>query len=59
MNQLIPYQLRFRQEIPEVVGNIDYQLFRDKLERIDELIRKGNLDFEIINANPFRSKRIV
>ena len=48
MSQLIPCQLRFRQAIPEVVGNIDYQIFRDNLERIDELIREGNLDFESI-----------
>jgi len=48
MGQLISLQLAFRQELPEVIGNLDYRIFRDRLERIGEIIELGNLDFKIV-----------
>lgn len=48
MTPLIPFQLSFRQELPEVVGNVDYHIFRELLERIDEILKLGDLDLEII-----------
>ena len=47
MSQLIPFQLAFRQELPEVEGNIDYTMFREMLERLDEIIVLGNLECKI------------
>lgn len=48
MTKLIPFQTRFRQELPEVIGNLDYNIFRDQLERISEIIELGDLDSEIM-----------
>jgi IS5 family transposase len=48
MTPLIPFQLSFRQELPEVVGNMDYHIFRDLLERIEEILKLGHLDVEIV-----------
>ena len=47
MTQLIAFQLGFRQELPEVEGNIDYKNFREKLERIEEIIHMGDLEMEV------------
>jgi len=50
MTQLIHFQQRLRQEIPTVVGNVDYELFRSIIERISELIELGKLDFCFVES---------
>ena len=45
MTQLIHFQQRLRQAIPIVVGNVDYEIFRNIIERISDLIELGKLDF--------------
>lgn len=47
MTDIIPIQEELRQELPEVIGNIDYKVFRQTLERMEEIIEIGRLD-EII-----------
>lgn len=43
MNTL-PEQRELCRELPVIIGNVDYQEFRERLERIDELLRvSGNL----------------
>tara|TARA_Y100000294_G_scaffold168955_1_gene179581 strand:- start:406 stop:1935 length:1530 start_codon:yes stop_codon:yes gene_type:complete len=48
MTQLIHFQQRLRQEIPTVVGNVDYEIFRTIIERISDLIELGKLDFYFV-----------
>lgn len=38
MTNLVPLQTEFRQELPVVIGNIDYKIFRETLMRIEEII---------------------
>ncbi len=47
MIEIVPFQEEFRQVLPNVEGNVDYEQFRDSLERIAELMscqrsNKGN-----------------
>ena len=44
MGMNIEYQAELSQRLPEVIGNLDYELFRNNLNRIDELIRLGELE---------------
>jgi len=44
MATIIPIQPRFRQELPEVIGNVDYQEFRSTLLRMEEIITSSSLD---------------
>ena len=48
METIIPEPLEMRQELPVVLGNIDDKKFRETLLRIDEIIKAGNLDLEIM-----------
>ena len=45
---LLPYQPYLCQELPIVHGNVDYQIFKDTLERIDELIRLSGIEIRIM-----------
>jgi hypothetical protein len=49
MGNIVDYQLRLRQQIPEVLGNVDYQETKRILQRVSELIETANLDETIIN----------
>lgn len=49
MAQIVSFQPEFSQRLPEVVGNLDYRLFRDTLHRIDELIELGSLEDPFID----------
>jgi hypothetical protein len=40
----IAEQLELSRELPVVVGNADYRMFRERLERIDELLRLSELE---------------
>jgi len=49
MNEkLVPLQMKFRQALPTVRGNIDYTIFREQLERISELLEKSGIEKEFM-----------
>jgi len=48
MIQFIPFQPEFRQAIPEVIGNHDYFVFREILDRIDEIILSSKIEQQIV-----------
>jgi hypothetical protein len=45
---ILPFQLPLRQQLPRVQGNVDYQVFRQTLERISELIRLTDSDLVVV-----------
>jgi hypothetical protein len=45
---LIPLQPTLCQELPIVTGNVDYEIFRDTLLRIDELIECSGIDIKVM-----------
>ena len=49
MNDLT-IQNDLRPAIPYIFDNIDYQNFRDTLIKIDEILRKGKLEDQLIEA---------
>jgi hypothetical protein len=48
MAAIIPLQQEFRQSIPLVIGNVDYLIFKETLERISELIKLSHLDLIVM-----------
>ena len=44
MIEIVPFQEEFRQVLPTVEGNVDYEQFRDSLERIAELIKQSKIE---------------
>ena len=48
MDSILPFQLPLRQQLPLVVGNVDYQVFRQTLQRISELIRLTDTDLVVV-----------
>jgi len=48
MIESIALQSEFSQVLPEVVGNVDYTIFRENLERIDEIIQLTELEQKMI-----------
>lgn len=48
MTCILPFQLPLRQQLPQVHGNVDYQVFRQSLERISELIRLSDTDSLVV-----------
>lgn len=49
MGSIISFQEEFSQRLPLVVGNTDYNEFRNTLHRIEELIELGHLEKPFIN----------
>ena len=47
-DHFIPFQIELQQKLPVVIGNKDYTVFLERLERIDEIIRLGNLEQIVI-----------
>lgn len=45
---IISYQPELSQPLPDISGHANYRDFRSLLERIDELIVRGNLDSSLI-----------
>jgi len=48
MAEIIPLQLEISQPIPVVIGNKDYTLFKENLERINELLKLSGIDNKIM-----------
>lgn len=48
MLEIVPFQEEFRQCLPKVTGNVDYEQFRDSLERIAELIKQSKIEQEVM-----------
>ena len=45
----LPLQLELRPELPNVYGTFDYRTFRDTLIKIDEILTKSGLEYEIVS----------
>ena len=45
---ILPFQLPLRQQLPQVHGNVDYQVFRETLQRMAELIRLAGIDSVVL-----------
>jgi hypothetical protein len=48
MLEIVPFQEEFRQGLPNVTGNVDYEQFRDSLERIAELIKLSKIEQRVM-----------
>jgi len=48
MTSILPFQLPLRQQLPQVQGNVDYQFFRQTLERISALIGAAGIDVMVV-----------
>jgi hypothetical protein len=48
MLEIVPFQEEFRQVLPNVEGNVDYEQFRDSLERIAELIKLSKIEQRVM-----------
>lgn len=53
----VAYQLPLRQQLPLVQGNADYQLLRQTLQRISELIECSGMDRTVLRFCRERAKR--
>lgn len=49
MIKIIPEQIELRPELPQVIGNTDYQEFEKRLIRIDEILEISGIEREFIN----------
>jgi len=48
MIEIVAFQEEFRQGLPNVEGNADYEQFRDNLERIAELIKLSKIEQRVM-----------
>ena len=48
MIEIVPFQEEFRQALPNVTGNVDYEQFRGSLERIAELIKLSKIEQRVM-----------
>ena len=62
MITIIPFQPPLPQVLPTIEGNVDYRNFRDRLLRIDELLRQSGVETQLIQTDLQRwqgkSKRV-
>ena len=49
--KIIPFDLPLPQLLPTIEGNVDYQLFRDQLVRIDQLLLDPGLESRMLQAD--------
>jgi predicted HicB family RNase H-like nuclease len=49
MGEIIAFQEEFRQVLPNVTGNVDYEIFRKTLARITELIKASKIDQKVMS----------
>ena len=48
---IIPFQPPLPQVLPTIEGNVDYRQFRERLLRIDELLRQSGLEKQLIETD--------
>ena len=48
---IIPFQSALPQVLPTIEGNVDYREFRDRLLRIDELLRQSGLETQLLQTD--------
>ena len=48
MTLTIPTQLKFKQDLPDVIGNVDYTILKNKLERISEILISSGIEDTIM-----------
>ncbi len=58
MREVIPMQLEIKQELPEILGNADYQELKEKLERIGEIIIESGIEEEMMSYAIFAAEEI-
>jgi len=46
--QIIPFPQELRPKLPTIVGNVDYQTLRQRLEQIDALLRAGGVERDFV-----------
>jgi hypothetical protein len=46
--QLIPFPQELRPKLPTIVGNVDYQTLRQRLEQIDALLRASGIERDFV-----------
>ena len=46
--RLIPFPQELRPRLPTIVGNVDYQTLRQRLEQIDEILRLSGLERDFV-----------
>ena len=51
MSTIIPLQAELRPQLPTVEGNVDYQTFRQQLERINQLLAQTGLETDFVAAS--------
>jgi hypothetical protein len=49
MGEIVAFQEEFRQVLPNVTGNVDYEIFRETLARITELIKLSKIDCKVMS----------
>ena len=52
----IAEEQEFRRELPVVLGNVDYQEFRGRLEELDRLLRRSGLENEFVERGLIRQE---
>jgi len=45
---IIPFPQELRPRLPTIVGNVDYQTLRQRLEQIDALLRQGGVEGDFV-----------
>lgn len=48
---LIPFPEELRPKLPTIVGNVDYQTLRQRLEQIDALLRDGGIERDFVERS--------
>ncbi len=49
MGKIVTFQEEFRQVLPNVMGNVDYEIFRETLAWITELIKLSKIDCKVMS----------
>jgi len=57
MAEIISYQMELCQSLPEIIGSIDYKIYKDQLLRVEEIIEKYELEKIVIGYNIELKKR--
>ena len=57
MSQFIPFQLQFRQPLPEIRGSKEYRDYRQLFQRVDDLLDQSGIEQEMVRKYLEVSKR--
>lgn len=51
---IIPFQPSLRQALPTILGNVDYRLWRDQLQRMEQMLIQSGLEKEFLEKDLLR-----